>query len=64
MRSAGLRIRYRHEGALGRVERSFQHDRGGNKGRITFPKPVRAISRGQIAVFYQGDRVLGGGRIC
>jgi tRNA U34 2-thiouridine synthase MnmA/TrmU len=25
---------------------------------------VRAVSRGQIAVFYAGDRVLGGGRLC
>jgi tRNA-specific 2-thiouridylase len=51
---ARVRIRYRHEGARGRVERS----------RITFATAVRAVSRGQIAVFYDGDRVLGGGRIC
>ncbi len=51
---ARVRVRYRHEGAPGRVER----------GSIRFEAPVRAISRGQIAVFYDGDRVLGGGRIC
>jgi tRNA-specific 2-thiouridylase len=33
-------------------------------GVLRFATPVRAVSRGQIAVFYDGDRVLGGGRIC
>jgi len=52
-REARVRVRYRHEGAPGRVE----------PGRVRFAAPVRAVSRGQIAVFYDGDRVLGGGRI-
>jgi len=30
---------------------------------VTFEKPVRALSPGQSAVMYQGDRVLGGGII-
>ncbi len=51
---ARVRVRYRHEGAHARVER----------GTIRFAAPVRAVSRGQIAVFYDGDRVLGGARIC
>jgi len=51
---ARIRIRYRHEGARGRVE----------PGSIAFSEPVRAVSRGQVAVFYDGDRVLGGARIC
>ena len=50
---AKVRIRYHHEGALGRVAGD----------RITFAEPVRAVSRGQVAVFYEGDRVLGGARI-
>ena len=50
---AKVRIRYHHEGALGYVAGD----------RITFAKPVRAVSRGQVAVFYEGDRVLGGARI-
>jgi tRNA U34 2-thiouridine synthase MnmA/TrmU len=30
---------------------------------VAFTGKVRAASRGQIAVLYDGDRVLGGGRI-
>ncbi len=59
---ARVRVRYRHEGALGRVERSSSS--GDRTGKITFAMPVRAVSRGQIAVFFEGDRVLGGARIC
>ncbi len=58
---ARVRVRYRHEGALGRVESSNDGER---TGTIRFAMPVRAVSRGQIAVFYDGDRVLGGARIC
>ena len=50
---AKIRIRYHHEGAPGRVDGD----------RIRFDAPVKAVSRGQIAVFYDGDRVLGGARI-
>ena len=32
-------------------------------GQVRFEAPVRAITRGQIAVLYEGERVLGGGRI-
>ncbi len=30
---------------------------------VRFAEPVRAVSPGQMAVAYHGDRVLGGGRI-
>ena len=53
-RDARGRVRYRHEGAAGHVDEG---------GHVRFAEPVRAVSRGQIAVFYDGDRVLGGGRI-
>lgn len=57
-REARVRVRYRHEGALGMVE-----DDGERRATVTFAATVRAASRGQIAVLYDGDRVLGGGRI-
>jgi tRNA-specific 2-thiouridylase len=59
---ARVRVRYRHEGAEGRVE--WASEEGSGVGRIRFNAAVRALSRGQIAVFYEGDRVLGGARIC
>ena len=31
--------------------------------RVDFSEPVRALTSGQVAVFYDGDRVLGGGRL-
>lgn len=55
---ARVRVRYRHDGETARIERV---DGGAT---ITFANDVRAVSQGQIAVFYEGDRVLGGGRIC
>jgi tRNA-specific 2-thiouridylase len=55
---ARVRVRYRHDGALGAIERT-----GPTSARVTFDEPVRAVTRGQVAVFYDGERVLGGGRI-
>ncbi|HEY5243039.1 MAG TPA: tRNA 2-thiouridine(34) synthase MnmA [Polyangiaceae bacterium] len=55
---ARVRVRYRHEGdgALVRAE-------GDGRAVVRFDRPVRAVTRGQIAVLYDGDCVLGGGRI-
>jgi tRNA-specific 2-thiouridylase len=58
---ARVRVRYRHEGVLARVHAS---DDGASSATIVFAHPVKAVSRGQIAVFYDGERVLGGGRLC
>ena len=55
---ARVRIRHRHEGAPARVEPGVD-----GAVRIAFHEPVRALAPGQAAVFYAGDRVLGGGWI-
>lgn len=57
-RRAHVRIRYRHEG-----EPAVVTPTSPGCARLVFDTPVRAITRGQIAVFYDGDVVLGGGRI-
>ena len=36
----------------------------GNSGSFHFKSPVRGIADDQAIVFYEGDEVLGGGRIC
>jgi len=54
---ARVRVRYRHDG----VDADVARDGAGAVAR--FSEPVRAVTRGQIAVLYDGDRVLGGGRI-
>jgi tRNA-uridine 2-sulfurtransferase len=55
---ARVRVRYRHDGEMGRIEGTT------HAATITFANDVRAVSKGQVAVFYEGDRVLGGARIC
>jgi len=54
---ARVRVRYRHDGTLADVARD------GGRAVARFVEPVRAVTRGQVAVLYDGDRVLGGGRI-
>jgi tRNA-specific 2-thiouridylase len=55
---ARVRIRYRHDGEAATVESA-----AGGGARVVFDAPVRAITPGQIAVLYDEDRVIGGGRI-
>ena len=54
---ADVRIRYRSEPvpATIRVE--------GDRAEVRFERPQRAVTPGQAAVFYDGDRVIGGGTI-
>jgi tRNA-uridine 2-sulfurtransferase len=56
-----VRVRYRHEGAMAKVLPGASGDP--TRARIVFEKPVRAAVRGQVAVLYEGDAVLGGGPI-
>jgi tRNA-specific 2-thiouridylase len=53
-----VKVRHRHEGAHGTV-RAF----AGGRAEVVLAAPVRGVAPGQAAVFYDGDEVLGGGRI-
>jgi tRNA-uridine 2-sulfurtransferase len=53
-----IKVRHRHEPALATLEKS-----GADEVTATFDEPVRAVTPGQAAVFYQGDVVVGGGWI-
>jgi tRNA-specific 2-thiouridylase len=56
---ATVKIRHKHEPAPATIE-----PLNSNRVRVTFDSPQRAITPGQAAVFYDGDRVLAGGWIC
>lgn len=56
---AVVQVRYRHRGV-----RSLLTPLPGNKVRVEFQEPQGPVAPGQAAVFYDGDRVLGGGWIC
>jgi tRNA-uridine 2-sulfurtransferase len=55
---ASARIRYRHQ----EVE-AFITPRDNDKVHVKFTSPQMAITPGQSIVFYDGDRVIGGGTI-
>lgn len=55
---AGVKIRYRHQ----EVETTICPE-GKTRARILFSEPQQAVTPGQGAVFYEGNRVLGGGVI-
>jgi tRNA-specific 2-thiouridylase len=55
---ADVKIRSRHEAAPASVL-----PRGSHSCRVEFDKPQRAVAPGQAAVFFDGERVTGGGWI-
>ena len=55
---ATVQIRYNHAGAAARVRIT-----GPDAFEVRFERPVAAITPGQAAVIYDGDRLLGGGWI-
>jgi tRNA-specific 2-thiouridylase len=55
---AAVKIRYLHPGAGARITPC-----GEGRVEIVFNEPQRALTPGQSAVFYDGDRVLGGGLV-
>ena len=60
---ADVRVRARHDGEPAVIDREIDPATGSEIFVARFRAPVRAVSPGQIAVAYQGDRVLGGGMI-
>ena len=56
-RQLRVRVRHRHEGEEGTVLP------GGRGAEVRLRRPVRGVAPGQAAVFYDGDEVVGGGRI-
>lgn len=53
-----IRIRHRHQGATGRVKLEAN-----GHFKVFLDSPARAVTPGQAAVVYEGERVLGGGWI-
>lgn len=56
---AEVKVRYSKKAAQAEIVST-----GNNECRIIFVEPQRAITSGQSAVFYDKDRLLGGGIIC
>jgi tRNA-specific 2-thiouridylase len=53
-----IKVRHRHEPAPATIRKT-----GPDEVTATFDEPVRAVTPGQAAVFYQEDVVVGGGWI-
>ena len=53
-----VRIRHRHQGSAGKVKLELN-----GHFKVMLDEPARAVTPGQAAVVYEGERVLGGGWI-
>jgi tRNA-uridine 2-sulfurtransferase len=53
-----VKVRHRHEPAAATIRKT-----GPDEVTAIFDEPVRAVTPGQAAVFYQNDVVVGGGWI-
>jgi len=60
---AEVKVRARHEAERATIERAVDPATRAEVFVARFHAPVRAVSPGQVAVAYRGDRVLGGGTI-
>jgi tRNA-specific 2-thiouridylase len=52
-----VKIRFHHPGATAKIEKV------GDRTKLIFSEPQRAITAGQAAVFYRGNQLIGGGWI-
>jgi tRNA-specific 2-thiouridylase len=57
-RELRVKVRHRHDGERGIVTAT-----AGDGAEVRLVAPVRGVAPGQAAVFYDGDEVVGGGRI-
>jgi tRNA-uridine 2-sulfurtransferase len=57
-RALTVKVRHRHDGAAATVALD-----GSGQVAVSLAEPVRAVTPGQAAVFYEDERVLGGGWI-
>lgn len=60
---AGVRIRSSHREAPAAISLRETPNCSGLVAEVRFDEPQMAVTEGQAAVFYEGDRVLGGGWI-
>ena len=58
----GVQLRHHHPAEAARLLPDTEGDDGGGV-RVRFERPSGAVTPGQYAAFYDGDLVLGGGRI-
>lgn len=57
-----VKVRYRSRAVPAKLT-AEEEGRGSLRVRVEFAEPQRAITPGQLAVFYRGEEVLGGGTI-